>query len=282
MEAINTCKNCGHLFDGKYCNNCGQKVYGDKDRSLKHLAEEFFHFIFHFEGTLLTTLKTFFTSPGKVSADYCNGIRKKYFKPLSLFLLLVVIYLVFPLFRGLNMDMHSYAENRMYGKYATEKIVYLLKNSGLTGHEIAERFHQKSEKISKFLLVIIIPVTALWFWLLTFKKRKYFFDQVVFAAEINCIYLLLGFLIAPLLFIGTEWLFHLFTGRYFEMDDDLTGSIVFSVIGIYVGIASRRFYNLKIWQSVIFAILFCLVHPFIIIAGIYKFILFAITINQIH
>ncbi|MEP6676111.1 MAG: DUF3667 domain-containing protein [Ferruginibacter sp.] len=281
MSEMNICKNCGHLYSGRYCNNCGEKLYSVKDRSLRHLAEESFHFLFHFEGTLITTLKTFFKKPGLVSVDYCNGIRRKYFKPLSLFLLLVVIYLIFPLFQGLNMQMHYYAENKLYGHYATNKIIYLLKHSGLTGAQIAETFHHKAEKISKFLLIIIIPLNALWFWLLTFKKRKYFFDQVVFSAEINCIYLLWGFMIFPILLFGCEELYHLISNSYFDISDDVTGLIMFSGMGIYIGIAARRFYNLKKWQSVIFAMLFCVIHPFVIIL-IYKFILFAITINQIY
>ncbi|MBL0120089.1 MAG: DUF3667 domain-containing protein [Saprospiraceae bacterium] len=27
--------------------------------------------------------KSYFISPGKLSQDYCNGLRKPYFKPLS-------------------------------------------------------------------------------------------------------------------------------------------------------------------------------------------------------
>ncbi len=281
MTNLHTCKTCGNEFTGKYCNNCGEKFYTDKDRSLRHLGEEFFHFLFHFEGTLFTTLKTFVTKPGKVSADYCNGIRKKYFKPLSLFLLLVVIYLIFPLFEGLNMKLHYYAESGVFGKYATKKITWLLQHSGLTAHEIAEKFHQKAEKISKFLLIIIVPLTAAWFWLITFKKRKFFFDQMVFAAEINCMYLLWGFLILPLVLTGSELLYRAISGHFFPITEDATGLMMFVVLGIYLGTASRRFYGFKKWQSIIFALLFCFVHPFVTIV-IYKFILFLITINQIH
>ena len=85
------CKNCGNSFTGKYCNQCGEKVYGEKDKSVFHFFEEGLHFITHFDGTFFNTLKKLFTQPGQLSVDYCNGKRKSYFKPLSLFLLLVVI-----------------------------------------------------------------------------------------------------------------------------------------------------------------------------------------------
>src|SRR5437868_6771196 len=100
-----TCRNCGYHFTGKYCNRCGEKVLVEKDKRLIHFFEEGLHFITHFDGTLLTTVKTIITKPGKISEDYCNGIRKIYFKPQSFFLLLVILYLFFPYFEGLNMDM---------------------------------------------------------------------------------------------------------------------------------------------------------------------------------
>src|SRR5579871_2821131 len=99
------CKNCKHSFVGNFCNACGEKVYHENDRAFKHLFEEVLHFLTHFDGTLLRNIKTMLTYPGKVSEDFCYGIRKKYFKPLSLFLLLVILYLLFPLFGGLNMKL---------------------------------------------------------------------------------------------------------------------------------------------------------------------------------
>src|SRR5918993_3822483 len=103
-----SCKHCGNYFNGKYCNKCGEKVYTDHDKSIPHFFEEAFHFLTHFEGTFFTTIKTIFSRPGKLSSDYCNGIRKKYFKPLPLFMLLVVLYLVFPIFSGLNTPFQFY------------------------------------------------------------------------------------------------------------------------------------------------------------------------------
>src|SRR5687767_10494276 len=100
------CKNCGTSFTGKYCNECGEKRYTEHDRTVTHFVEEGVHFLTHFEGTFFTTLRYIFTRPGKLSADYCFGIRKSLFKPLSLFLLLCIIYLLFPVFEGLNMRLN--------------------------------------------------------------------------------------------------------------------------------------------------------------------------------
>jgi len=276
-----TCKNCGNHFEGKYCNQCGEKVYSEKDKSVFHLFEEGLHFITHFEGTFFNTLKKIFTQPGQLSVDYCNGKRKTYFKPLSFFLLLVVLYLLFPVFEGLNMKLYYHTHHILYGNYARRMVIDIMTQKHLADGQVEQLFHPVSEKVSKFLLVILLPLTALFFWLLTFKKRKYFFDQMVFSAEVNCMYLLWGFLLLPLLLFIFEKIWHLLTNHYVNVPDEALGIITYTLLCIYTGAGARRFYKITKWQSVGFAILFYIAH-LIIVQYIYKFILFYIVIHQIH
>lgn len=276
-----TCKNCGNHFEGKFCNACGEKIYSEKDKSIKKLFEEFFHFIFHFEGSLFVTIKTIFSNPGKLSLDYCNGQRKKYFKPLSFFLLLVVVYLIFPVFEGLNQQLHYYTTNDVYGNFVREKINHKMNHTGMSFTELENTFHQKSLKVSKFLLIILIPCSALWFWLLGFKKRKYFFDHMVFAAEVNSFFLFWGFLILPLLLTLFQKIYHAISGSYLLLTDNILGLFSGIVVCCFVATGAYRFYQFKKWQAILFGMAFWLIN-FITVQLIYKFILFNIVINIIH
>src|SRR6266700_2612526 len=136
MADLITCKNCGNRFSGKFCNQCGEKVYTEKDKSVLHFFEEGIHFITHFEGTFFTSLKAILTKPGLLSTDYCNGTRKKYFKPLSFFLVIVVVYLLFPVFSGLNMPMRSYGNERFLGHFAKHRIEHLVQARHLTSVQL--------------------------------------------------------------------------------------------------------------------------------------------------
>ena len=273
----NRCKNCGHSFPGKFCNHCGEKVYHEHDKRITHLFEEGFHFMTHFEGKFFTTIKTIFISPGKVSLDYSNGIRKKYFKPLSLFLLLVIIYLLFPLTEGLNMRAQFHTGNMLYGNYAASKIAEIKNEAGLDDASFESIFHSKGEKVSRLLLVVLIPLSALWFWLLTYKRRPYYFDQVVFSAEVNSFYLLWGFILFPVLANFFRYLFLNNAAPITESSWLIAG---FIPIAIFTIAGSYRFYNLNKWKAVLFGLLFLLVHT-IILQFIYKFILFVIIIHLI-
>src|SRR6476661_8388751 len=149
-----TCKNCGNRFTGNFCNECGEKVYTVKDKMVTHFFEDGFHFITHFEGKFFTTIKTLFSKPGQVSLDYTNGIRKKYFKLLSLFLLLVILYLLFPVFQGLNMKLYYHERHNLYGAFAKDQVREIMLHKHITEKEVSDLFQKNSEKISKTLLVL--------------------------------------------------------------------------------------------------------------------------------
>ncbi|MDQ2720459.1 MAG: DUF3667 domain-containing protein [Bacteroidota bacterium] len=273
MEApLIICKNCGNKFYGKYCNLCGEKVYKDKDKTIAHFFEDGLHFITHFEGTFFTTLKAMVTRPGRLSLDYCNGIRNKYFKPLSFFLLMVVIYLLFPLFEGLNMEMKFYSNNLLFGKFASNEIHKAMMLTGMSEPGLSMVFHEKAEKLSKFLLIVIIPLTALFFKAVLFHRRKYFFDYLVYATEVNIVFLFWGYFILPI--IVREIL-------KIDLNEFIVLGIVYLYVCIYVAFSAKKFFSIKWFQSIIISILFFLAHN-IILLFIYKFILFVLTILQIN
>ncbi len=144
--------------------------------------------------------------------------------------------------------------------------------------QLTQAFHLKSEKVSKFLLLILLPLTALFFWAFTYKKRRYFFDQMVFATEINSLYLIWGFMIMPILLLCFQFLTELISGTNLPVYDEVLGVIIYSVMLIYLVFGLRHFYGLKLWQAIGLALLFYLAH-FVIVQIIYKFLLFYISIS---
>jgi Protein of unknown function (DUF3667) len=275
------CKNCQNTFTGKYCNHCGEKLYTEHDRTFIHMVEEAMHFITHLDGTLIHTIKAIFTRPGQLSVDYCAGKRKTYFKPLSFFLLLVVLYLLFPYFQGLNMKLYFHVRHYVYGNFAMQKTLALMKAKHFSDAQMGAAYDAKSEKVSKFLLLVLLPLTALFTWMLSYKRRPLFFDQMVFSAEINSFYLLWGFLVLPLVLKLFLLVYRLFAPVHFDSLDALLGAIIFIGYGLFLVNASRRFYGYRTGRAILFSLL-TLVGSFIIIDIIYKFLLFFITISLIH
>jgi len=84
------CKNCNTIFDGNYCNNCGQKA-GEERFTLKHLPGEFLHGFYHVHGGLIYTIKELFTRPGETLRGYISGKRIEYFNPFTYLLLISLV-----------------------------------------------------------------------------------------------------------------------------------------------------------------------------------------------
>jgi hypothetical protein len=92
-----TCQNCGNHFVGHVCNNCGEKVFNKHQLSTKHFLHELIDFFYHFESKVLKTIKLNIFKPGFVTKENLRGVRVPYAKPVQLYL---VVGLVFILISG--------------------------------------------------------------------------------------------------------------------------------------------------------------------------------------
>lgn len=270
------CKSCGNKFAGRFCNNCGEKIYSQKDKKISHLFEEGLHFVTHFEGTFLTSLKTIVFSPGKLSDDFCFGIRKRYFKPLSFFLMLVILYLLFPVFEGLNMRLYYHTSHDLYGVFAQKKVASVMAAKHLSFEQVSDIFHNKGEKVSKFLLFIILPAMAAISWLLAFKKRRYYYDHFIYSTENTSFFMLWGFLLLPLIMV----ILRVFLGNQVFQGDFISGSVIIIGMLIFTFISARRFFKFSSWYSIIYTILY-LGLLVLFVQYIYKFLLFYLSIIQV-
>ena len=257
---------------GKYCVNCGEKVYQEHDKNIIHLFDEVIHFVTHFDGSFLTTLKTFLTKPGKYAADYSAGIRKKYFKPISFFLVIVIIYLLFPLFQGLDMRFQTYiSKGNDASWYALPLAKKKMQQHELSLTELAGKYDKKSPAFAKILLLILIPMSALALSVLFYRPRRYYFDHFILSTEILSFYIFLQFLFLPLLAICTVALFP--SLAYLFNDGSWILYIFYFILAIYFGLAFQAFYGQKRWISILKAIIFFFVF-FIVIRKLYNFLLY--------
>lgn len=266
-----TCSNCSHVFTDKYCNHCGQKRYTEKDKTLKHFFEEAVHFFTHFDGSFFTTLKTVLLKPGKLSEDYCMGRRKPYYKPISFFLLMIVLYLLFPTFTGLNMRMGDYKGTILTGKIIESQIQHKLKDSGISEETLAEKFHKLSVKTSKVLLLLMIPLTMLFIFPLYFYKKKLLFDYLILSTEINIFFILFFFFLFPILLVPIILVAHIR-----NISDDYLMPLMLVLFAAYYVVLLQRFFKEKLIWSILKGPVLTLAYMFGAMQ-VYRFIIFEVT-----
>jgi hypothetical protein len=268
-----TCKNCGSIFAGNYCNECGEKAYDVHDKKISHFVEEALHFITHFDSKFFRSFWLIFSKPGFLSGEYCDGKRKKYFSPVSMFLVAVVLYLLIPLMQGMNIPFanHLSTNNKLHFYLLQNWAVHKAQVEHIGLKEVAERFNHLSPKFSKVLLILLIPLSALNLKLLFMRKGIYYFDHLMLAAEFNSFYIFLTFFILPVLLAG---IFNLLNIRSDIGDSALLISTQGGIVLVVLTVALKRFYQTPLLSALLKAILFIVLY--VVVIYVYRLILFAV------
>jgi hypothetical protein len=257
MTTPHLCTNCEQPLAGMFCAACGQKRFEEKDKKLSHFLHDSVHFLTHFEGNFLLTLKTTFTRPAQFAIDYCAGKQKRYFKPISFFLFTVIIYLLFSNYQGLNMQFRTYVEPQNNMRYfSVPPARQKLKATGMTAEQLAEKFDARSPKFAKVLLLLLIPLSALALFILYYKQRPYFYDHFILATEMTAMYVLVFFVLAS--FVTTAWFqIHPVSARWYRglAWSNYSTAVLFL---LYVIVCLYRFYRQSIGITLFKAFLFSL------------------------
>jgi hypothetical protein len=267
---MTTCKNCNNLFEGNYCSSCGQKNYSDSDKHFSSILKETFHYFTHFEGSIFTTLKAIYAHPAKLSLDYCNGVRKKYFKPVSFYLLIVAIYLILPIAKGLNVPLQI-QEKTYTGEWIKKQVIQKMSEKNISIEQFTEQYSHTSAKVSKILLLIFIPYSTLLLYFLFHKQKRLVYDLTIFSTEINIFFITTFFLLFPLLLLGLTSIFaHLFIS-------EVSFSIISDTIFIlYSSIFFWRAFQNSWWLSLLKSLIFNFLYV-IFYLTVYRFLLFEIS-----
>ena len=88
---VYVCKNCETEFQGKFCNNCGQKSNIER-LSFKSILDQFVYGLTKLDRGLLYTIYKLFKRPGQMIKNYLAGCRVVFSKPLPLLIILCGIY----------------------------------------------------------------------------------------------------------------------------------------------------------------------------------------------
>ncbi len=190
-----------------------------------------------------------------MAAEFTSGLRKKYFKPISFFLLIVIAYLLFPRFPGLNMRFQTYvSEDYNFRWFSVPLAKQKMRTAQLSESALSDRYDHTSPAISKVSLFLLIPLCAMVLALIYMGSRKFFFDHFILSSEIMSFYIFFQFLFVPMLALIIEKTVPSY-GYLFNENFQVI-SVVVTIMLVYTTIAFRTFYQQKLWLSALKACLF--------------------------
>lgn len=266
-----TCKSCGTKFSGNYCNNCGEKVINQSDRTLKYFFGEFINAITFADNKLWRTLRVILKKPGFLSNEFVEGRRKPYMKPVSIFFLANLIYFLFPLINTFTTPLDIQRNSFSYSPTVIEWVDATVAERNISYAEYRSVYNTKTTELSKLLLVVFAYMLAILFWPIHLgSRRKYFADHITISLEVMTFILLVVIQLFGLIgLIISQFGFNQFLTNFYATSFALVG------LSYFFYNMERQFYAFKPGRAVINTVL-CLSAIMICLIA-YRALLFFIT-----
>lgn len=97
-----TCPTCSNRRQGRFCPQCGEERLRADDLSIRHLAKQFAAATSTVDGKLMRSWQALLIHPGKLTAAYVSGERRRYITPLALFFISNALFVAVQSLSGLN------------------------------------------------------------------------------------------------------------------------------------------------------------------------------------
>ncbi len=195
-----SCQRCGELVFGKFCSSCGSRVVPENQRDL---FNEFLYAMTDLEKRFFYTLKMLLKNPKEVIEEYLSGERAKYFPPIRLFMITLVLgYFWFSwsedIFTG-DKSMYNYLKKSFVDAYKPmalkEGKVFSQENFDLFYHE----FMKYLNLFYKFLSALSIPISAILTYIVYRSRRWSFISHLAINTYLVSMQSLLALALAPIL-----------------------------------------------------------------------------------
>ena len=278
------CPSCSTETLGRFCSHCGEKEVSGEDYSIRHYLEELLLAFTLLESKVLRSIWLVVSRPGYLSSEHFQGRRIRYVKPIQLFILMNVVYyfsltqfeattFTTPLATQLHM-------NNYYPGFANLQVDEKLQREKVTYQALETKYNQRTSVLSKTLIFLLIPIFALLFYALFFKKRKYLVQHAVVATHFWAFNLMLLGVILPLVSVLLIRLCQgLSISAALVTHDGVVSAVLQVCLAAYLFLMLRRAYAASGWYCAVAAL--AIGWSFFHIVWLYRFFLFNLTLSVV-
>ncbi|WP_422359812.1 DUF3667 domain-containing protein [Reichenbachiella sp.] len=185
----NECLNCGASLEGNFCAQCGQRDK-DSDRSLRHLLGDLVNNLFFVDNRIWVSYKYLLCKPGIMTYEFLEGKRRKFMPPVTLFLFVNVLYFFISSLTDYSLPLVDQINQPTHGALATRMVENKLVEEKMEMEDYSAIYNQASDNISKTIMILNVPIIALFVYLLAIRRRKYYFDSLIFSMHFFTVFLL--------------------------------------------------------------------------------------------
>lgn len=266
-----TCPNCNTELkpEHRFCPECGQKRLKPDDFSFRHFVIHSIVDYFHIDGGFFKSIVPLLFKPGWLTKKYLEGKRMQYIHPFKMLLFLTIVYfLLISIDNNKSGDKTDKIKEQKYLNLGnkpedklilTDSIIEQINKQGIeryvdsvepdanwfvrqiaiksikagnTDNDILfskETYIHKSTK----LVFVLIPLLALILKLLYIRRKKLYYDHLIFSVHVH------SFLFLILTLYAVSELLHIAIAPNIS---DFISYIAFGIILVYLYIALKNVY----------------------------------------
>lgn len=176
------CPGCGAPATGRFCAACGEETVVE-DLSLRALVAGVVEHLTALDVKLLRTVRLLLFRPGQLTVEYRRGVRKRYTRPLPLFLLVLGAFFVAMANIFGARDSQAELANTTLLRPLQPRVAAMQRQSGETPQQFFARYDRRAEDVKRGLLALLVPALSLMLALLYARRRRYTIEHVVFATH---------------------------------------------------------------------------------------------------
>ncbi len=157
------CRNCGHEFEGNFCNNCGQSAKVDRI-NWKYLVNSISESILQIDRGFLYTAKILLLRPKESLTDFFIGKRKRLSKPFTFLIVSATILLISTKIIGSETFVDDFLSGYNAGFESKSK------------DNLSPKLTEFFTKNQTYIFLLTVPIFSMASFL-SFRKRKYNFSE---------------------------------------------------------------------------------------------------------
>lgn len=268
----------------RFCPDCGEKRLASRHYSIRHYLVDALDAIASLDSKVLRSLWLLVFRPGFLSREHLQGRRVRYVAPLKLFIFVNVLYYIsITIFYAntfttpLRIQLH---ENNYYASFAARQVEQKLQRDDIDYATLERKFDARTAVLSKTLVFTLIPVIALLFYALLYRKRRYFAEHLVIATHFWSFVLVLIGIVLPSSVLLAGWVARMAGASAASLSTDMVLSVFVQVlVATYLFLALRVAYAASRWYSAVVAL--AVGWSFFHVVWLYRLILFVVTMSLI-
>ncbi len=265
------CKSCGNIFEGNFCNQCGERVRVPADRTFRSFLNDLVQAVTLADNKFVRSLWLILSKPGFLSREIAEGRTVRYLNPVSVFFVLNLVYFLFPIVQLFSASLTTQLIAPL-GALLRNPLAHKIASLHLNLASFEQLYNLKTVTLAKLLVMVFVIFASLPLNILFRKRNRYFTDHFGYAVELACFNL---FVNAILVSIVTA-IFPI--GRH--IDENIVTSLFISTNLYFLMRASNTFYLERGWRLIAKSVAMIL---FLKVAlELYRLVLFFVTLWSIR